>query len=1038
MNRWLSCFVVMFFYFVPFLECEQQEKCVNSVKSEQLSFINSFVKCYDFTVVGRYTHAYHSFLFQKTSYSLDELEKNLTAQGLNVKGRIVVAGYEEQASPLCYTNYKACTGSKINDESCSKDLSGWSLQLHNTFGLMTGFLFRDCSAITKFCKENGKKSLFEHINVDLISIYGNDAWVFQKHAFGNVFDLMCDAQDIVNKQMICADYNGMFATLINFWKILYDNELKNGDRQVLGTQDVLFSISHAEHLFRSDIPLLKYYTGPDITYPIKVSDMQKKAATFHAQTFVKKFVKKLKPLDDKPTAYIFCSFVDGVGKSTLLGNVQNYKEFADQFQKFKPVDNSSSQLAEIYNYDEKVYIADLPAQMSHFIYKPDGMVYVDSKTIVGEDDIDELQSVITKQKSQLINQWNDTALFVKNVIAKNGWFAPCLDDQNNPANAFAKNLFLLKKETSNVWVPFKYKKKNYLFNVLQPFLIKVLVLLNDVDSSGLKNSDPEQMLFFEGLRFPVRYQKFVKDLIDRLKEKNIENVVFVDFLSMYPRSSRENIRVNYLLQQLALLDEDFDLSMSPYRKFTDDAQLYYVLKKDREKRILNTFRNESLIRLALYNIINKQLFDTVDGVRLSDVTKLLKTELKLISDDVYDEINKVSVAKLQQEMNILERVHGLTKSFVNVQDLAFEDIKIFSKKLQKIFKNVVANKRLNALWKKPDDILDDVESIADGFVDKVVTLQDQSEAKLLYLFSPQCRNETLIAPVLRMLRASWYAAVSNIIGCLIGSDGKILVEKDLFYVAPLFVKKTIDGRIAILRRLFDDLEEESLKEDEMRKNFELLNISKKANSNWGRFKGKSYLLNPEVCSTHCGLYAFGCNLIDFSSYRWPWFSSLIFNFVRKYKEVEKPDVVMPAMVLWQKLENDHWWLKYDFKEVVEKARKNKEMQTRKKDQDSNNFEEKNRQTKNKFYEMQQKIQLGSYEQEESCRLAIRALATLEMTLKDVKSDIIIRRGSRQDFIAALKLFEKVLLPTYFGIIFEHDLFDDYYEVEPIIKFEEWE
>ena len=86
--------------------------------------------------------------------------------------------------------------------------------------------------------------------------------------------------------------------------------------------------------------------------------------------------------------------------------------------------------------------------------------------------------------------------------------------------------------------------------------------------------------------------------------------------------------------------------------------------------------------------------------------------------------------------------------------------------------------------------------------------------------------------------------------------------------------------------------------------------------------------------------------------------------------------------------------------------------------------------KKRYYGVAQKIYLGSEEQRGAAQLAVRLLATLEMVVKDPDADIVVREGNRDDFKAALQLFEKITLPRYFKIIFEEDLFDDYNDVEP--------
>jgi len=78
---------------------------------------------------------------------------------------------------------------------------------------------------------------------------------------------------------------------------------------------------------------------------------------------------------------------------------------------------------------------------------------------------------------------------------------------------------------------------------------------------------------------------------------------------------------------------------------------------------------------------------------------------------------------------------------------------------------------------------------------------------------------------------------------------------------------------------------------------------------------------------------------------------------------------------------------------------------------------------------------GTRQQIQGARLLVRLLATLEMILKDADGDVAIRKGNKKDFIAALKLFEEVTLPKYFGILFTKNLFDDYSAVEPILSWE---
>ena len=68
-------------------------------------------------------------------------------------------------------------------------------------------------------------------------------------------------------------------------------------------------------------------------------------------------------------------------------------------------------------------------------------------------------------------------------------------------------------------------------------------------------------------------------------------------------------------------------------------------------------------------------------------------------------------------------------------------------------------------------------------------------------------------------------------------------------------------------------------------------------------------------------------------------------------------------------------------------------------------------------------------------LWVRAIATLEMLIKDHQSVILVRKGVKEDFAAALKMLERVTLPHYFGIHLDKNLFVDYYAVQPVIPWE---
>ena len=527
-----------------------------SVQAQE--FVESFIHHYEFSPEGRYTHEYHPFLLTRTAKSFADLEQRLMQEKFSLLGRLVIMGYEENAVPSYYTNYKH---SGINDEALRKNNTGWSLRLHNRFGFMTGFLFKDTSLT---------HPIFEHIDRDDVAIFDDRASLFQEHAFGQALPLMRHEQERMERMLATKTPADIIAELSSFWQMLYSNAFKVGNKQIAGTQDVLFSIEYARHLSQSISPVRKFFTGPDITYPIEVTAKQDRLATLHAQHFVQRLLRELEPHNGQNTAYVFCSFVDGVGKSTMLGNIKNWMHWSGNVEAFDHVDNSSSQLSDLFKLKKGVYIADLPAQVSHFTYKPDGIVFVDVRTVYNSQECAELVNFVNTHKEELHAQSAQIFTDVKNIITSHGYFSSALSETQHPSYAFARNVMLLGKEQSNIWIPFVYQDKSFLFKDTDPLEIRCVTSLTAVKSEGLKNIEAEQMLFPEGVRFPLPYENFLNDLVAKLKSQEIKNIVFVDFLSMYPRSSRENVRINYLLQQMALLDKDFYADQSLYRDFVSE------------------------------------------------------------------------------------------------------------------------------------------------------------------------------------------------------------------------------------------------------------------------------------------------------------------------------------------------------------------------------------------------------------------------------------------------------------------------------------
>ena len=1001
--------------------------CIFATELSDADFLKSFVHHYEFNAEGRYAHEYHPALLGKTACSLDGLEEYLSKQNFDLKGRLVICGYEEQAVPSYYTDYKKA---KIDDEASSKNKVGWSMRLHNRFGFITGFLFKDFNYFAQRWFKN-KPSLFQHIDPDEIEIFDDRATIFQDHAFGQALDFILPTQQAIVSNFQKENYIGIFEELIKFWTSMYNGEVKVGNKQVAGTQDILFSIEYARHLVRSKLPLFKCYVGPDITYPIEVSAVQSKDATLHAQEFMRIFSQKLTPQEDKATVYIFCSFVDGVGKSTMLGNIRNYLNYGSDIERFDRVDNSSSQLADIFKLKENVFIADLPAQVSHFTYKPDGLVYVSAGRDLSEKKIKELQNFATQNKDLLILNYKQALLDVKKIINEEGFLTENLNNTKNIQYAFLRNLVLLKKEQDNYWVPFCKDGEEYLFNCSDCLQIRQLVPLGIVHSEGLKNIESEQMLFFDGIRLPMPYSFFLADLLGKLNKNNIEKVVFVDFISMYPRSSRENIRVNYLLQQMAFFDNRFDPKYSLYRDFVSDAELFALLKsKNISEKILESLKLETLVRLALFKIIVDREHGGIDGFSMQYLTQLIKQEIDCLTEQDLALLKDITEKKLDIETYKLEMIYGFTKNYVNIQQFSFKHALLFSQALSDYFYQHIDNERLNILWEDCGQIVDSLDDES-GATDKIIKTDKGDSVRVLYVFDPECKNEHKLAPFLKTLRSVWYAALANIFDAgEIGPD-QFLIEKEKYFVPPVFLKQGIDGKIYLVQKEFEPWDK---KLPDAKQMCETFHISTKEKALWGEFKEKPYRLDWRILNTNTGLFAFDC---DMSDKKKSGFNKSISTFlVQEHQKECSENLVISTSQLYEKLEQSALWKK----ELEDMRRQAQSNGVYKKDAKTETKQDKAAQ--NNYYgnsmfgsKNNVKIFQGNKEQEETIKLLIRMLVTLETVIKDPEADIVVRFGDRQDFAAALKLFEKITLPKYFGILFKQDLFDDYDYVEPFPSIE---
>ncbi len=1043
-------------------------------------FIKSFISAYEISPEGRYTHEYHPALLRWTAESMDTLEAYMIKQGLSLDGRMVIMGYEEQAVPQYYTDF---TRARINDEAMRKNDTGWSKKLHNRFGYMTGFLFKSINKLTQ--RFPGKlDEHFEHVDTDMVHLFGDNADILQEHAFGQALPSMLKFEEYIIKLLLKKEPGSVIGGLEQFLQHLYKQSFRVGNSEISATQDVLFSIEYVKHLQRSTLPLVRFFTGPDLTYPIEITNKQAAGATIHAQHFVKTFAPRLNPINNESTVYVFCSFVDGVGKSTMLGNIKNWINHGPKVEDYGHVDNSSSQLAEIFKFKDNVFIADLPAQISHFTYKPDGKVFVDSETELTSTASADVLKYAQEHIAQIKQAYTLALDRIRAIIDSEGHGAPAFNDPNNQLDAFVHNIILLKKQKTNTWYSFRYNDKQYIVHDVKPCEVRCAIPLGRVKSEGLKNIDAEQMLFCEGIRFPFKYTYFIDDLTSRLKAQGVKHVVFVDFLSMYPRSSRENIRINYLLQQMALLHPDFTPRWSLYRDFSGGGGelLDYLLRNNTRGLLLQGFQQETMVRLALFKLLFSLAGNVIDGISLDKMRELLAAEIKKITagaPDLEQHIATQTDKKLQYETVQLERQYGLSKGFINVQRLAFSHIAAFSSQLEKLFIHDVLNDFVHSLWEKrgtpiiAHDHLVDGELIADRTA-KPEPSTTGTAVRVHALFREACRNPQLLTPGIRMLRSNWYAHILNLLYAKeIDVNNQVVLNQERFRAVPVLLQKLTSphesfetptapsslrhlnqaspyAQVATEDRTADRQDERYIAPEQASAVYAIaqqwftactefvdpkqppyrsclpFDLSTRKPVAYIRAEPYYYRYDWSCRQTHTGIMNFDCNILDHDR-EVDAGLSIVTGVVQKYHNNKTISTVITTSDLWEKAQQDYYW-KFDLETALHRARK------------AGSFDHWLAQQPTSKTPLQStgKIFLGTDERKPLAQLVVRLLVTLEMVLKDPEADVVVRFGNREDFMAGLRLFEKVVFPRHLSLIFPEDLFDDYESVEPYPSWAFWQ
>lgn len=965
-------------------------------KSFEEQFCQSFINCYDFSTQGKYAHEYHPALLSFTRDSLKKME-SFFENKINTKNeRLIIMGYEEHALPNFFPCIDDFKGGVINDEFTETKCSDWSSKIHNHFGIISAFLFR--SLIT-----NTDNHIFQSVSSDDFGqIFEPCMRFYHLYYFGNYLNIMLHYEKVLQPIIQQTDTKQLFYFLVKFWSDIYAFPVENSQSKIVITQDILFNIENARHLSETDYKVRKFFFGPDLTYPIETKDSCKKKATRNAQQFLQTFIKELKPIDNLPTVYIFKSFVDGVGKSTLLGNIKNYLKHSLDFESYQPVDNSSSVEYDFFEFAPSVFIADLPAQMSHFTFKPDGLVYVPIQTMKLNPSLEQTAlEYFAKNNESLISNFKQLINKVQTLVSQQNFFAPIFCDQNYPEYLLTRNLIILKKLASNKWIPFTLDNHHFIGKFSEnKFEIKILSPIGQARSEGLKNADPSQMLFYSGLTIPAAYDIFLTKLVQEFKTKKIANIVYVDFFSMYSRSSRENIRLNYLLQHTALQDQSFSIQDTLYDTYLSDADLLATLKnKNSQERFVNNITTETILRLFIHQFLQQNFDNKIMFASDKQLFEKIKDSLRINKSLTHNILKPYVTQKVCKEINILNHRYGLTKTFCNLCQLNWNEVLTLSTFLETYFSSSIQAPALKEYFSDFPDIINSnlIQQQEDSPYNFVINNNNQTFI-IHNKIKIDSKNKILIKQIISKIRRNWYALVLNLLNATSSNstDNCLTLSEIPFFTNFIVLRKDMHGYIYVLSKETQDPKIQPISK------LSLSNYPHNTPKNATNFQFKKH--------TNTSLGLFGFCLLDESCFNSESFdymninleSEISFLVINHLKALSTHQEVLPINNLMKLLEESSY-IQSVKKRFTKTAILNQDKHTLQK-QDH----------KSRKYSFIKENQIASI------RKLSQFIALLEIFVRDLDS-MIYANKTVNDLTATANFCSEYLLPEYFGIIPKHKI-----------------
>jgi len=259
-------------------------------------------------------------------------------------------------------------------------------------------------------------------------------------------------------------------------------------------------------------------------------------------------------------------------------------------------------------------------------------------------------------------------------------------------------------------------------------------------------------------------------------------------------------------------------------------------------------------------------------------------------------------------------------------------------------------------------------------------------ARIVASFNINCKDETQLIHVINLIRAQWYAAISNMAEWEYDQANELFTSKQaLIGVLPLVVLHMNNDMCYVITRDFDC--ERETKEMTLLHKLFIHNASQKEHTGY-MINDIFHVANWASYATYAQLYGYGYSQ---QSNQTNLIHSINDRCIKSQQEQYNPNLVLSTTQLLTELMRTN---------CLESAKK--------------------------LSQVPYAIKIIKEPCTRSLQEMVRILATVDSVVKDPQSPIMICDGT--DFAAALYLFEHITLPAYFSIQLQEPLFKDYKKV----------